>query len=283
MSESFTPNRVHVVVGAPWRDAVFEFLEPTPRSRAFPGLRDARPGDGLVVVFDCEPRIVLTTLGRIETTGGIGSAMKSYHRLSRGTAAVSRVSGGLDEIGGPYALLEGASATAVAGALDAHRFDADAVDLFGRSSAAAVRLLLEADGRCTGCGRELDLSDAYDAFAIRMVDVLEFRPAPDLRTGPTNFDVDDFDELFEAPSVPVDWPAVLCPKCQEAVFDNGFHRFLDYKFSRHPACPQCGGQQTQRALFGMLMFDVTVPPWRDTRGCCVTDDKWTCTLCMHRW
>ncbi|WP_099041840.1 hypothetical protein [Mycobacterium neglectum] len=195
---------------------------------------------------------------------------------------MSRVGAGLDAIEGRYALLEGAAAGDVARVLDAHWLDADATDIFGRSSAAAVRLLLEADRRCTGCDRELDLSDA-DAIEIGMVDALELRPAPDVRFAPTNFDVDDFDEPFEAPSVPVDWPAVLCPECQKAMSDNGFHRFLDYKFSRLPACPQCGGQQTQRALFGMLPFEVIVPPWRDTRGCCVTDDNWTCTLCMHRW
>lgn len=280
MSEPFTPEHIHVVVGAPWRDAVFEFLEPPPRSRAFPGLHDAHPGDGFVVMFDCEPRLVLTTLGRIETADGIGAAMKSYHRFSRGTAAVSRVGAGLDEIRERYALLEGAAARELAQALDAHWLDADVSDLFGRSSGAAVRLLLESDGRCSGCDRKLDLSDP-DAIEIRMVDAIEFRPAPDPGTAQSRFY--DFDDFFEAPSVPVDWPAVLCPKCQEAMFDNGFHRFLDYKFSRYPACPQCSGQQTQRALFGMLPFDVIAPPWREGRGCCVTDDNWTCTLCMHRW
>jgi hypothetical protein len=274
MSEPLMPNRIHVVVGAPWKEAVFEFLEPPAHSRFFPEVHDSRSGDGLVVMFDCEPRLVITTVDRVETNS------MAPRWLTGATAAVSRVGAGLEAIGGSYALFEGAAATEVARALDVHRFDADAADLFGRSSAAAVRVLLEADGRCTGCGRGLDLSDA-DAIEIRMVDGLEYRPAPDVRTAPPR--VDDFDELFESPSVPVDWPSVLCPECQISLSDNGFHSFLDYKLSSHPACPRCGGQQTLRALFGMLPFEVIVPPWREVRGCCVTDDNWTCTLCMHRW
>jgi hypothetical protein len=285
MSEPFTPNRIHVVVGAPWKDAVFEFLEPPSRMVAFPEVHSGRPGDGLVVMFDCEPRIVLTSVGRIEATGGIKSATRlMMSRRSPGeTATVTRVGAGLEAIEGHYALLDGAAATEVAQSLDVHRFRAEVTDLFGRSSATAVRLLLEADRRCTGCDRELDLSGASDAIEIRMVDALEFRPAAEVRFAPTWVDVDDFDEVVEAPSVPVDWPAVLCIECQTAMSDSGFHRFLDYKFSRYPACLRCGGQQTQRALFGMLPFDVIVPPWHQARGCCVTADNWTCTLCTHRW
>jgi hypothetical protein len=59
-------------------------------------------------------------------------------------------------------------------------------------------------------------------------------------------------------------------------------RMLDFRFAQHPMCPECGARQTQRALFGMIS-SCDIEPWLDTRGCCVTDDIWTCTACMHRW
>lgn len=64
---------------------------------------------------------------------------------------------------------------------------------------------------------------------------------------------------------------------------RAFDTFLDYRFSRHPACPNCGGTQTQAAVFGMLGPFARIAPWDDARGCLVQEDVWTCTLCMHQW
>lgn len=255
----------------------------------FPDLHDARPGDGLVVIFDCEPRIVLTHMERVGLTGRIRLAMKLMSSQGwNDAAAVSQVGVGLDAITDSYALLEGAAAAEVAQALEVHWLNVNVADKFGHSSAVAARLLLDTDRRCTGCDRELDLTDAgaSNDIEIRTVDALKFRKAHDEAVAPIESDDNDLDYLLEQrrpPTVPVDWPAVLCRECRNHMSDNGFRNFLDYRFSYHPACPQCGGRQTQRALFGMPMFETIVPPWRHTRGCCVTEENWTCTLCTHRW
>ncbi|MGV0646754.1 hypothetical protein ABQE44_25550, partial [Mycolicibacterium sp. XJ2546] len=180
-----------------------------------------------------------------------------------------------------YVVLEGPASTQLIDALEDYTLDIDPMDRFGRSSMAAARVLLDSNGMCDGCGTALKLrrQDARDKVGVWTVESLSFRPGPvEQQT--------DTDDWFEEPRlsrVPVDWPAALCPNCQRTMAKKSFRAFLDYKFSGHPVCPQCGGQQTQRALFGMMPFDAVVAPWQDARGCCVTDDIWTCTLCMYRW
>ena len=45
-------------------------------------------------------------------------------------------------------------------------------------------------------------------------------------------------------------------------------------------------REAQRAQFGMPASEEdyrNAPPWVDWRGCCVTEDIWTCSVCEHRW
>ena len=60
----------------------------------------------------------------------------------------------------------------------------------------------------------------------------------------------------------------------------------DAHFAQHPQCPSCGAKRTARAVFGMPVSEEeyrNAPEWVDWRGCCVTPDIWTCTLCQHTW
>ncbi len=57
-------------------------------------------------------------------------------------------------------------------------------------------------------------------------------------------------------------------------------------FAEHPQCPSCGAKRTQRAVFGMPASEEeyrNAPEWVDWRGCCVTPDIWTCSVCRHTW
>ena len=39
-------------------------------------------------------------------------------------------------------------------------------------------------------------------------------------------------------------------------------------------------------MFGMPASEEdyrSAPPWVDWRGCCVTEDVWTCSVCKHTW
>jgi hypothetical protein len=236
MSEQPAPQRIHVVVGAPWMDAVIKFLEPASPYSPWPPVPDARGGDGLVVIFDSAPRLVVAEVGHID--GDIDAAIANMHSRH----AVPAADVGLQSLTQRYTLLERGSASALLSALQACQPD---------TAMTAARILLRSDGICDGCNGSLELSnaDARDAVAISITD----------------------------------WPAALCAECQHTMRDNGFHSVVDYRFSQHPVCPQCGGRRTQRAMFGLLPYDAVVPPWRDARGCCVTGDIWTCTLCAHQW
>ncbi|MDA4110254.1 hypothetical protein [Mycolicibacterium holsaticum] len=260
MTTDFVSDRLHVVVGSPWKDAVISLLDPRSKYRPWPAVPDARRGDGVVVTLDCEPRLVLIEVGLVDDVGGVEVAIAGLRRSMVDLS--SRVGAGLDDVRGSYALFEGDAAAELLSALDDHRFGAQAMDRFGGSSMAAARVLLKSDGVCSGCGYALNLrgEDARETVSIWTVE------APK-----------------EPEREPVDWPAVLCPQCQTTMHDGGFATFLDYRFARHPACPRCVGRRTKRALFGMLSSFDDIEPWYDPRGCCVTHDIWTCTLCGHRW
>ena len=53
-----------------------------------------------------------------------------------------------------------------------------------------------------------------------------------------------------------------------------------------PNARAVGRSGPQRAQFGMPASEAAyrnAPPWIDWRGCCRTDDIWTCTACAHTW
>jgi hypothetical protein len=275
MFDREVPERLHVVLGAPWKEAAIRFVEPSASFASWAALADVRRGDEIVVVFDCEPRLVVTEVGRIEVDGGADSAIARMSEAYPTVAVpVSLIGGAVLSLKAPHTVLEGAAVTEVLGALDRYRFALDEIDRFGHTSMAVTAVLLDSRGRCDGCGEPLGV--APDAVEVRTVESLQFRAEPK-RQAPGD------DEFGRPPSIPVDWPAALCIRCQQAMRDNGFESFLDFRFVRHPACPRCGGRQTQRGFFGMPMFPFRLAPWEEMRGCCVTEDIWRCTLCMHRW
>ena len=136
--------------------------------------------------------------------------------------------------------------------------------LFGHTSLAAGRVLLESDGRCTGCERHLGLTreDARDRVHIHTAD----RPRPE---GP------DLDHH-------ADWPAALCDRCHDRMRRDGFTSFLDFRFSLHPRCPSCSAQRSLATRYGMPSGPVE-EPWIAAMGCCVEPWKWVCGSCGHEW
>ena len=124
---------------------------------------------------------------------------------------------------------------------------------------------------------------------IRTVDP-PARPAPEVliqeETGRASYVDGPYPPKCVLPELPHDWPCVLCQRCVTRMRVDGYDTLLDFRFSQHPRCPACGVQRTQRAQFGMPVDEVVyrgAPPWIDWRGCCRTDDIWTCTACGHQW
>ncbi len=166
MSEPFTPNRVHVVVGTPWKDAVISFLEPRSPYRPWPEVPDARRGDGVVVIIDCAPRLVLPDVMPVNVHGAVSDAIASHSAWFSSAVPASKVGCGLDALDERCTLFEGPEAAALVGALDRHRPDRDDELLFGDASMAQAAVLLESRGRCAGCDKALELHSP-DARATR--------------------------------------------------------------------------------------------------------------------
>ncbi|MGV0794965.1 hypothetical protein [Mycolicibacterium sp. XJ1819] len=274
-------HRVHVVVGTPWKDAVISCLDSRSPYRPWPSLPDVRRGDTVVVAIDSEPRLVLTRVARAGRKG-VAGAIAEISAWSVGQAVpASEV--GLEDIDGRHLLVEGPEAAEFLQTLEQHVFDIEDTPSFGSSSMAAARILLRSGGNCAGCGTRFRLAaeNARDAVGVWTVESLQYRPRQESALVESDAD-DDWDLYFQPrpPAIPVDWPAALCLNCQWAM--RAFDSFLDYRFFRHPVCPECGGRQTQAALFGLLDPSARIAPWRDARGCCVQEDIWTCTLCLHR-
>ena len=123
-------------------------------------------------------------------------------------------------------------------------------------------MLLESDGNCTGCERQLDLTreDARDRVHIHTADPPPQEP-----------------ELDHA-----DWPAALCDACHDRMRRDGFTSFLDFRFSLHPRCPSCSAQRSMSTMYGMPMGPVE-EPWIAAMGCCVQPWEWLCGSCGHEW
>ena len=58
---------------------------------------------------------------------------------------------------------------------------------------------------------------------------------------------------------------------------------IDFKFSRHPECPQCAARRTQQIRYGMPANPWAWAPWLYIGGCCPKDLQWHCAVCEYEW
>ncbi|MGU3499460.1 hypothetical protein [Mycobacterium sp. C31M] len=149
MTQDYVPARVLVVVGSPWRDAVFALLgaplQPWPST-----------DDATVVVIDSAPRLVLTALATAGPPHSVVPLTDIETAMGWSLPA--------DDV------LEGDRVGALLAVLDKHRWR-DTTPVFGHSTLAAAETLLTSEGRCTGCWAEFDLQTAAgrDAVQVRTV------------------------------------------------------------------------------------------------------------------
>jgi hypothetical protein len=302
-------ERLHIVEGSDWKDAVIALLEPKSPYRPWRhGFGEAQKGDPVAIVLNTDPCSVITELGRVGAGGNpaqavIDIAFDPPGLLDLDTLVmVAGFKWGQDPRH-EWQLL-GDAAIQMELALTECRYRDDSRLRFGHTTVAAARILLHSAGRCSGCDTKIDLTgdDARDLVHIHTVDPPQ-RPASEapIRAREKHwahdeaeratrgkgkrrarYDVDSISFERKPPKLPSDWPGVLCRRCVRRMERDGFANLLDFRFAQHPACPECETQRTQRALFGMLA-SLDVPPWRDARGCCVTHDVWTCSGCMYTW
>jgi hypothetical protein len=264
MGEMSSVARVHVIVGRPWKDALISVVEPRSPYRPWHAADGIEPGDAVIAVLDTDPVSVLAGVGIIGWNGVVDDAIAAIDRFSlHGLLELGTLNMLADFHVRPEAgpVYHRRSADDVVAAISDY-IPATSDTLFGHTSLAAARVLLESDGNCTGCDRELDLTgeDARHRVHIHTAD-----PPPQ-----------------EPGREHADWPAALCDSCHDRMRRDGFTSFLDYRFSLHPRCPSCSAQRSLSTMYGMPMGPVE-EPWIAAMGGCVQPWEWLCGSCGHEW
>ena len=291
-----TTERLHIVEGSDWKDAVIALLESRSPYRPWRyGFGEARQGDPVAVVLNTDPPSVLTGLGRIGVDGRLDRAVVEWRYPAPvliDLATLTMVVAFKHDQDPRHAWqLRGDAAIQMELAVTECAYRDDSSMRFGHTSVAAARILLHSRGRCTGCSSGMDLTgeDARDVVHIRTVDP-PAREAPEVliqeASGRASYIDGPYPPKCWLPQLPPDWPGVLCQRCHTRMQDGRYNSLLDFRFSQHPKCPHCGAERTQRAQFGMPASEAVyrnAPPWIDWRGCCRTHDIWTCTACAHTW
>jgi len=268
-------ERLHIVEGTDWKDAVIALLEPKSPYRPWRyGFGESPAGDAVAVVLNTDPVSVLTELAHIGDDGDPGCAIVDLPLWGAGLLDLTTLAMMLDvRCAVTEWRLDGDAAVKLQLALEECRLRSEPDSRFGRTSLAAARTLLHSGAACDGCDSDIDLTgpDARDQVYVHTVD--SYR-----RPDPTSPIVSPW-LRFSA----IDWPAVLCRACHERMADGGYQRFLDYRFDQHPACPECGGRRTLSTFYGMPVGVANIPPWLHIGGCCVSDERWSCSVCDHEW
>ncbi|WP_101948018.1 hypothetical protein [Mycobacterium sp. 3519A] len=288
MTQTIT-ERLHIVEGSDWKDAIIALLEPESPYRPWRhGFGEAHAGDPVAVLLNTDPVSVLTRLAYVDDDGDPGCAVvDSPSRAGLVDLTTLAMVLGLQHFLTDVWKLEGDAAIKMELALNECICRDSPRDRFGHSSLAAARTLLKSGGGCDGCNSDIDLTGpgARDNVHIRTVDPHR-RPDP---TPPIVTRTDDSQSLSSIryrPSLRVqatDWPAVLCRECHERMRAGEYRSFLDFRFEQHPACPQCGAGRTRSTFYGMPSAPWNIPPWLNAAGCCVSDESWYCDACHHKW
>ncbi|MBP1819277.1 hypothetical protein [Mycobacterium sp. OAE908] len=285
-------ERLHIVEGSPWKDAVIALLDSRSPYRPWRHGFGAQVGDAVAIVLDTDPASILTTLGRVGIDGRMDRAVVEWSdhapTLVDLTTLTAVMDFSHDQDPRDVWQLHGDAAVQMELALDECRYRGDPSMRYGHSTVAAARILLHSQGTCTGCDDPIDMTgeDARDVVHIRTVDAPR-REGPEVLIQAANGRASYIDGPYSPkswllPTLPADWPGVLCERCVVRMQNDGHNGLLDFRFSQHPRCPRCGAQRTQRGLFGEPSTQY-LPPWRNIRGCCVNPEPWTCAACAYQW
>ncbi|HTM85764.1 MAG TPA: hypothetical protein VL179_12850 [Mycobacterium sp.] len=257
---------VRIIEGSPWKEAIITVLESGSPYEPWSSAGSVEDDDALVFMLDTDPVSVLSmvvTPGGSVTGFGTNPAPTLMELGTLNLFADFVVRPRAEEItyrGSPQRIVD------TIGGYKISTVEA----LFGHTSLAAARVLLESNGNCTACKNKLPLTDD-DAVAqvhIRTVDSYLEQPSG----------------KYRYPTDPADWPATLCPTCHTLMRDGGFTNFLDFLFAGRPPCPNCGAHHSMSASYGLISGGLP-EPWLSGMGCCSDGRKptWICGECNHQW
>ena len=267
MKNKTSVNRVHIAEGRPWKDTLISVIEPRSPYRAWHVATGIAAGEPIIGTLDTDPPSVLARVGIVGPDGDVDEAFGRINTFNRSglleLCTLNMLADFIVPLGAPTVHHRG-SFDGFLATIDAYRRSATE-ELFGTSSLAAARILLDSGGTCTGCSRQIDLTgeDARDRVHIHTA---AYRRSE--ATRPNQF--------------PADWPAALCDSCHDRMRRDEFTSFLDFRFALNPACPSCSAQRTMSTMYGMTAGPVE-EPWIAAMGCCVEPWEWSCAECGHRW
>ncbi|GJF09321.1 hypothetical protein NGTWS0302_32270 [Mycolicibacterium cyprinidarum] len=289
MEQTIT-ERLHIIEGDPWKDAVISLLDSRSPYRPWRyGFGEAKMGDPVAIVLNTDPPSVMTELGRVGADGRPHRALINWPMTAPSLIDLATLTVMADFAEDPRAVwvLRGDTAIQMESALAECAYRHDGSMRSGHSSVVQARILIHSEGECAGCGDDIDLTgdDARDVVNIHTIDAAA-RPtsAPVVRTErEASYLHGTTPESWWRPEVPADLPGVLCCRCVRHMQDEGIGSLVDFRFARHPKCPRCRVSRTQKALYGHILQRVW-QPWLDYRGCGRTDQHaWTCGACGLEW
>jgi hypothetical protein len=287
-------ERLHVIEGTDWKTSIIALLESRSPYRPWRyGFGEAHEGGPVAIVLHTEPRTVMTTLATIGKDGRPDRAVMAWVLGALGLVDLDSLVMLLDLADDVRDVwqLRSKAARQLEKALAKAELRRDLHMRFGHSTVAAARVLLHSQRRCTGCDHLINMTgtQATEAFHIRTVDA-SVREAPEVLIkegrGVPSYVEEAIPTACWLPTLPKDWPGVLCRSCSIRMELNGHASLIDFRFSQHATCRRCSARKVQAMRFGMPVSRETYqdcPPWIDWRGCCNTGEGWTCAMCAYEW
>ncbi|WP_148302245.1 hypothetical protein [Tomitella biformata] len=245
-------QKLHVVVGAPWKDALLGYLSADAPGDNWDLPDGLRKGDLLLSILETTPRTVLC-LERVARGGRSLELEEVWDWPGLPELATLESASGL-RIRKSAGQVADAAADRVLAALDTLRGDRDSKE--DGSTATAARVISGSGLRCGGCEDEFALSGGDARNQVRVF-ALESN-GETVRRG-------------------------LCASCQRAARKPEVTTMAQLKHAVFPACPLCGAQATSSIAWGMPAEPP--PPWVVVGGCCIAgnDPDWSCGACGHCW
>jgi hypothetical protein len=288
--EQTRAERLHIIEGGPWKDAVISLLDNRCRYRPWRfGFGEAQMGDPVAIVLDTDPPSIITELATLGADGRFDRALVRWPSDGPGVIDLNTLA-----IVGRYRehdprwqwQLRGDDAVQLEAVLRECAYRNGPWMRLGHSPIVQARILLHSQGRCTGCEDDIDLvaPNARDVYVHTVDELPRDDCEPVVRTEAyASYQYDGIPDSCWIPEIPADWPGVMCARCRTVMVDEGYTSLLDFRFARHPKCPRCRAERTQRAAYGMPSSPY-FPPWVDQRGCVVRDEgEWSCLMCGLRW
>lgn len=247
---------MRIVEANDWKDAAITLLEPRSPYRPWrSGPEPLRAGERVLGILPTDPVSVLAAVGDADARGNVRfDACRSFGLVDATTLALVA---DIPSFRDPRrnCVLDESTADDIEAALEEHRYFRDSFMRHGHTSLAAARIILHSRGICDGCDKNIGLRGftARDRIHTHTVD-------PPARDG-------------RAPGLARSRVQSMPPTDERQLPRLPIHA--------SPAMPRVRRSAHVEEAYGMPV-EPNSKPWASC-GCCVSDEKWTCSECGHQW